>query len=163
MNINHVKSIPQKSEFKYSCFDCGKEVVNKEDLIVHKRKHNFKIKQCKHYRAKGFCHFGEACHYTHNKNEINQNFQQNNFKYKKKSKQICTNGLSCFWLARNKCLFTLNEQNIQNEGKILNSKSNIASKDQLKDNDNLIRLILTKLSDLEKKIEEKQSSTHLEL
>ena len=44
MNTNHVKNIPQKSEFKYSCFDCGKEVVNKEDLIVHKRKHHFKIK-----------------------------------------------------------------------------------------------------------------------
>ena len=44
--------------------------------------------------------------------------------------------------------FTHDEQKIQNEGKILNSKCNIASKDQLKVND-LIRLILTKLSDME--------------
>ena len=82
---------------------------------------------------------------------------------KRKEKQIFTNVLSCFWLAKNKCLFSHDEQNIQNKGKILNSKSNIASKDQLIDNDNLIRLILTKLSDLEKKIEEKQSSTLLKL
>ena len=66
-DLSHVKSIPQKSQFIYSCFDCGKEVVNKEDLIVHKRKHHSKIKQCKHYRAKGFCHFGEACPNIHKK------------------------------------------------------------------------------------------------
>ena len=71
--------------------------------------------------------------FWHNKNEIIQNVQQTFFKYKKKDKKNCTNGLSCVWLAGNKCLFTHDEEKIEKEGNILNSKCNITSKDQLTD------------------------------
>ena len=56
-NINHVKSIPQKSQFIYSCFDCGKEVVNKEDLIIHKESTISKLNNVSITKQKGFASY----------------------------------------------------------------------------------------------------------
>ena len=84
------------------CFDCGEKMGSKPDLMEHKKSNHFKTKLCSYYHGNT-----TTCRFPNNKcmNIHNENIKPTDVVSDYRSRIICKNGNTCFFLMQGYCLY----------------------------------------------------------
>ena len=81
------------------CYDCNETVVNKSELVRHKRQNHYKQKMCRAFHEYGHCERSdEVCNFIHRP-------QERHTRLNSWGGVMCRNGSSCVYRAQNRCKF----------------------------------------------------------
>ena len=102
---------PNEESAKFKCYDCGKDVGERSNIIKHKREAHYKQKNCTSYHQHNYCRFSARdCVYIHRPEERQwqqvQQGQEVQGHRQGGEVAVCSNGPSCSWLANNRCRFS---------------------------------------------------------
>ena len=106
---------PTPSAAGFKCYDCGKDVGERANLMKHKMEDHYKQRMCKNFNQNNYCRFSSRdCVYIHHYEERQwQNTGSNQGRAVQGNRQsrggdeniACKNGQGCYWLANNRCRF----------------------------------------------------------
>ena len=106
---------PEEKTNGFRCYDCGKDVGEKTNLINHKKAEHYKQKRCRNFHDNNYCRFSPRdCVYWHRPEERQwqhaggQPVQQGGQGSRQTGRgdlAICKNAPSCMWLANQRCMY----------------------------------------------------------
>ena len=96
----------------FKCYDCGKDVGEKSNIINHKQAVHYKQKKCKNFHENNYYRFSPRdCVYYHRLEERQwqyaggQQGAQGSRQTGGGDWMVCRNGPGCSWLANQRCMF----------------------------------------------------------
>ena len=106
---------PTPSAAGFKCYDCGKDVGERANLMKHKTEDHYKQKLCKNFQENNYCRFSAPdCVYIHRPQERQWQSRGNRqAREVQGNRQLgggdgnvaCKNGPDCYCLANNRCRF----------------------------------------------------------